>query len=142
MSKPGRHKEDFTPPPHLIKKIIGYYPLLIRPPYGSCSIALINYIEELDYSPIGWNVMTTDWEIDMIPEQIKAKIIKEVKLGSIITLHDGGGNRSATIEALPKIIEYLLKQGCVFPTIPKLLDLNPYQKKLENTKISLGKWII
>ncbi|MFX8327761.1 hypothetical protein ABTL71_19055, partial [Acinetobacter baumannii] len=42
-------------------------------------------------------------------------------LGNIILLHDAGGNRSATVEALPRIIEYFQKEGYQFVTVADLM---------------------
>jgi chitin deacetylase len=41
--------------------------------------------------------------------------------GSIIIMHDGGGNRSQTVEALPRIIRTLRHRGYGFVTVTKLL---------------------
>jgi peptidoglycan/xylan/chitin deacetylase (PgdA/CDA1 family) len=38
-------------------------------------------------------------------------------------MHDGGGNRSATVKALPIVIKKLKEQGYTFVTVPELLKL-------------------
>ena len=37
-------------------------------------------------------------------------------------MHDGGGNHSTTVQALPQIVEKLKKQGYQFVTLPELLQ--------------------
>jgi len=43
-------------------------------------------------------------------------------------MHDGGGNRSRTVQALPQIIAKLKDLGYRFVTVPELLELNEEQK--------------
>jgi len=43
---------------------------------------------------------------------------------SIVLMHDGGGNRSTTVKALPQIIVQLKEQGYSFVTVPELLEMN------------------
>ena len=45
--------------------------------------------------------------------------------GAIILMHDAGGNRTETIEALPKIIKALRARGYKLVTVPRLLLDNP-----------------
>jgi peptidoglycan/xylan/chitin deacetylase (PgdA/CDA1 family) len=44
-----------------------------------------------------------------------------VRPGSIVIMHDGGGNRSGTLGALPRIIEALRARGYRFATVSELL---------------------
>lgn len=45
-------------------------------------------------------------------------------------MHDGGGNRSKTVQALPEIISNFRKQGYRFVTIPELLEIEDTDQKL------------
>jgi chitin deacetylase len=45
--------------------------------------------------------------------------------GAIVLLHDGGGDRSHTVQALPKIIAALRQRGYRFLTVPELLGIKP-----------------
>jgi peptidoglycan/xylan/chitin deacetylase (PgdA/CDA1 family) len=38
-------------------------------------------------------------------------VLHAVRPGSIVLLHDGGGNRSATVKALPRIISGIRRMG-------------------------------
>lgn len=73
----------------------------------------------------GWvhvlaDVIPGDWE-NKTEEQISDCVLERVNPGSIIVLHDGGGDRTATIKALPKIIQILKRQGYTFLTVSQLL---------------------
>ncbi len=45
--------------------------------------------------------------------------------GNMILLHDSGGDRSETVEAIPKIMEALRGRGFQFVTISDLLGRHP-----------------
>ena len=47
----------------------------------------------------------------------------KAKPGSVILMHDGGGDRSQDVEALPGIIDDLKKQGYEFVTIEQLIKM-------------------
>ncbi len=73
------------------------------------------------WSPWGWGY---DW-IKRSPEKISRSILSHVKGGSIIVLHDGkdthGGDRSATRDAIPLIIDGVREKGLEFVTIDVLI---------------------
>ncbi len=69
---------------------------------------------------IGADVVVGDWK-DMDADTIYTRVVRKVRPGSIVVLHDGGGERSATIEAVPLIIDKLRAQGYSFLTVGELL---------------------
>jgi peptidoglycan/xylan/chitin deacetylase (PgdA/CDA1 family) len=72
---------------------------------------------------IGWDVDTLDWSrpgADSI-----AQMIMSVKPGQVILCHDGGGDRSQTIEALRIALPKLKEQGWTFVTIDELMAYGP-----------------
>jgi hypothetical protein len=58
-----------------------------------------------------WSVDPTDWSPGVTPRQIARRVLGVVRPGSIIILHDGGGDRSATIKALPPIVKGIRHRG-------------------------------
>jgi peptidoglycan/xylan/chitin deacetylase (PgdA/CDA1 family) len=42
---------------------------------------------------------------------------------SIVLMHDGGGDRSQTVEALPRVIKWLKDNDYTFVTVPELQGL-------------------
>ncbi|NET48491.1 MAG: polysaccharide deacetylase family protein, partial [Merismopedia sp. SIO2A8] len=48
---------------------------------------------------------------------------KQAQSGGIILLHDGGGDRSKTVRALPTMITELKQRGYKFVTVPELLEI-------------------
>ncbi len=71
---------------------------------------------------IGWNIDTTDWERPGA-DKVEAAIMK-AGAGDIVLMHDGGGDRSQTVEALAKALPKLKEEGYHFITISELLAYN------------------
>jgi len=112
----------------LIYGMTGAVPALFRPPYGVCSSASAGITAELGYKTILWDDITDDYDIKKTTEnKIASDILKLARPGSIIVLHDGGGERSKTVAALSIIIDRLEEKGYSFVTVPELLSIPPYQ---------------
>ena len=63
-----------------------------------------------------WTIDTADYlrpSPDTIVERAAA-----AGPGSIVLMHDGGGDRSSTVAAVPKILERLKSQGYRFEPLP------------------------
>jgi poly-beta-1,6 N-acetyl-D-glucosamine synthase len=120
----------------LLECITGHSTILFRAPYNAD--AEPEKMEELlpvaiartkNYLDVGESVDPLDWEPGITADSIVARTIRRKQEltaaglgGNVILLHDAGGDtRSATIEALPRIIEYFKKQGYQFTTIADLL---------------------
>ena len=102
----------------LINELTGQDVQFFRPPYGSISEQISRSIMEKGLYPILWDLDTNDWDVT-ITEPIYERVVSRLKEQSIILMHDGGGPRESTVEALPKIIEYLKQEGYQFLTIPE-----------------------
>jgi peptidoglycan/xylan/chitin deacetylase (PgdA/CDA1 family) len=50
------------------------------------------------------------------------RVVDGADNGAIILLHDGGGNRTQTIAALPKILTRLQERGFRFVTLQQMID--------------------
>jgi cellulose synthase/poly-beta-1,6-N-acetylglucosamine synthase-like glycosyltransferase/peptidoglycan/xylan/chitin deacetylase (PgdA/CDA1 family)/spore germination protein YaaH len=110
----------------LIETITGRSTTLFRPPYNADTspsslgdLAPLRIANDLNYLVVLENIDPQDWArpgADVILQRVK----QQRHDGSIILLHDAGGDRSETIEALPKIIDWLRTRG---DTIVPLSDL-------------------
>lgn len=89
----------------------GASPALFRPPGGSNSPAVVRSAERLGERVVLWSVDPGDWKAGMTSAAIAHAVLSAVRPGSIILLHDGGGNRSATVAALPAIVHGLRNRG-------------------------------
>lgn len=83
---------------------------LFRPPYGAYNADTLKASEDLGLSVILWNVDSRDWDLAAHPEQIVPGVMKQVKPGSIILLHE----RAQTLQVLPDLIRSLRDAGYTF----------------------------
>jgi peptidoglycan-N-acetylglucosamine deacetylase len=100
----------------------GFQPCLFRAPFGAVSPKLVTLAQHLGFSVIGWNVDPRDWSMPGT-DAIFGNVTANTRAGSIILQHDGGGDRSQTLAALPLEIEALKREGYRFETVTDLLGL-------------------
>ena len=108
----------------VLEGILGYRPRLYRAPYGHTSEAMLRGLYRAGYVSIGWDIDSEDWN-DVPSDQIVENVLSKAHPGGIVLLHDGGlgeGNpdRTATVEALPRILEGLRQRGYEPVTVPDL----------------------
>ena len=94
-------------------------PGLVRPPYGAYTPAALRWLAESGATTVLWDVDTDDWQLPG-PDAIAAQALRGARNGSIVLCHDGGGDRSRTVAALPRIIEGLLERGYQLVTVAQL----------------------
>lgn len=103
----------------------GLAPTLFRPPGGHYNGEVQSIAASLGLSTILWNVDPRDWSRPGT-DKIIQNVLDATHNGSIIILHDGGGDRSETVAALPTIITTLEQRGFQFVTIPRMIqNLSP-----------------
>src|SRR5262249_37091588 len=83
----------------------GVTPALFRPPAGSATATVVRAVEAAGERVVLWSVDPRDWEAGVAAREIRQRVLAAVEPGSIVELHDGGGDRSATIAALPGIVK-------------------------------------
>jgi peptidoglycan/xylan/chitin deacetylase (PgdA/CDA1 family) len=98
-----------------------------RPPGAWLDALSYKTIRSLGYEVVLWDVDSLDWRYKN-RAVIVSRILSEVKPGSVILLHDGGGDRSATVEALPMIIREIKKKGYSLVTLSELIKLAKKEK--------------
>ncbi len=94
---------------------------LMRPPGGNLEGELANYAKQQGYMVNMWSADSSDYLVSA--PLIVDNVLSQVKPGGIVLMHDGGGDRAATVEALPQIISTLQRQGYKFVTVPELMEL-------------------
>jgi peptidoglycan/xylan/chitin deacetylase (PgdA/CDA1 family) len=100
------------------------FPRMFRPPYGVWNAATLRLLKKYRMLMILWTVDTNDYEQPGVPAIVHAAV-SGARPGAIILLHDAGGTRTQTIEALPQIISALRAKGYKLVTVPRLLLDNP-----------------
>ena len=111
----------------LLETITGRATTLFRPPYAAdtgptelSELAPLKIAEDLNYLVVLENIDPQDWAkpgADIILRRIK----QQRHDGSVILLHDAGGDRSQTVEALPRILDWLHTRGDTIVPLSTLL---------------------
>jgi peptidoglycan/xylan/chitin deacetylase (PgdA/CDA1 family) len=107
-----------------IRRASGYTPCVFRPPYGAYNSSVVDTARSLGLATVLWNVDPRDWARPGT-RSIVQQVLAQVRPGSIIISHDGGGPRSETLAAYPSIIAGLRARGYRIVTIPELLGFRP-----------------
>ena len=137
----------------LFESVLGHQTHLFRSPYGEDSepetqdqVRPMEYLGKQGYVFVGMRIDPNDWDrpgVDAIVDETVHQA--ETGEGNVILLHDGGGDRSETVAALPRIIETLKAKGYRFATVSELLgqtrDTIMPEVKGENPLVVLGNRI-
>jgi peptidoglycan/xylan/chitin deacetylase (PgdA/CDA1 family) len=95
-----------------MESALGYRPRCVRPPYGATNSRIASIIAGRGQRQILWTVDPRDWSRPGT-STIVNRVLANVRAGSRILLHDGGGDRSQTIAALDLLIPRLRARGFV-----------------------------
>lgn len=117
----------------IIFKTTGVKSGLFRPPGGIMTNGVASYARNNKYAIIMWSSDSIDYSRPAVPRLIN-NIFKTAKPGGIVLMHDGGGDRTHTVQALPEIISRFRKQGYKFVTVPELLEMQDQQQQLAVNK--------
>jgi len=149
---------------------LGIHPLLFRPPYSidqdpdvADQVRPVQLVQNGGYTTVGSTIDPGDWQRGRTSDQIVQAVLDQAAqyatsecrtsdpplCGNIILLHDGGGDRTATVRALPRIIEGLRSQGFQIVGVEELMgktraDIMPtllrneiWKARLDNATFSI-----
>ena len=116
----------------IIENALGVSTVLFRPPYNADSqpqtpeeILPVLRAQQAGYVTVGERIDPRDWvkgvSADEIVSEVGSELAGEEDPGHVILLHDAGGDRSATVAALPRILDTLQSQGYRFVPLSELL---------------------
>lgn len=121
-------RDDINRCQNLIRNITGINTNLFRQPLGFRNPSIVKMVEDLNMHMIGWTFRTYDGT-DQNPERIIKRALDNVSNGAIIVMHDGcdkeNRKKDGTVEALPVILERLIKDGYKFVKVSELLSISP-----------------
>jgi peptidoglycan/xylan/chitin deacetylase (PgdA/CDA1 family) len=103
-----------------IRAYTHFKPCLFRPPGGGVNAGILAGAGSLGMRTITWDVDPRDWSLPGAGA-IYSNVVSHARNGSIILMHDGGGPRSETLAALPRVIDALRARGFGFATVSGLL---------------------
>jgi peptidoglycan-N-acetylglucosamine deacetylase len=116
----------------LFESTLGIKSMLFRPPYGidhqpeyAEEVAQLPLPQEMGYLIVGQRIDPNDWRQrngKQIPAQeIVDNVLRQASKGNIVLFHDGGGDRSETVAALPQVIDTLRAKGYQIVPVPELI---------------------
>ena len=93
----------------------GVTPSYFRPPGGAFAPIITEVSHHNGMRVLGWSIDPRDWKAAS-PDDVVGYIEAGIRPGAIVLLHDGGGNRAATVAALSPLIHALANRGYRFAT--------------------------
>lgn len=115
----------------LIEAVTGRSTVLFRAPYNAdaepttyAELKPVALSKQKNYYTVGESIDPEDWEKNISADSIYHRVIAQYEANpekGIILLHDAGGDRSATVAALPRIIQYFKARNIQFTTVANLL---------------------
>jgi cellulose synthase/poly-beta-1,6-N-acetylglucosamine synthase-like glycosyltransferase/peptidoglycan/xylan/chitin deacetylase (PgdA/CDA1 family) len=114
--------------------VTGRTTLFVRPPYSFSNGSLddvawqqVKDAHDQGYVTVLADVDGRDWERPGVEAIVRNSTPKNGR-GAIVLLHDAGGDRAQTVEALDVLIPQLRAQGYRFATVSEALGLQPYKE--------------
>jgi cellulose synthase/poly-beta-1,6-N-acetylglucosamine synthase-like glycosyltransferase/peptidoglycan/xylan/chitin deacetylase (PgdA/CDA1 family) len=119
----------------IIERELGHGTILFRPPYNADSepttpdeIVPIEEAQQQGYVTIAESIDPRDWDhgrtADGIVDEVVSELVDSAAEGEsdhLILLHDAGGDRNATLQALPRLIETLRAKGYQFVPLEQIM---------------------
>ncbi|BAZ86520.1 polysaccharide deacetylase family protein [Dolichospermum compactum] len=91
----------------------------VRPPNGFFTPQTLKLFQQWNYRPVMWSVVPEDWVHPGVNVVVN-RVMKQVKNGSLIVLHDGYFGGKDVAEIINILIPQLLQQGYEFVTVNSL----------------------
>ncbi len=146
---------------------LGVQPLFFRPPYSidqepdtNDQAAPVDRVEQMGYIIVGDKIDTDDWNehprktpqeiVDTVLKQLNDMKTKPQFRGSIILMHDGGGDRSVTVATLPLLIDTLRAKGYKIVPVSALIGKTrnqvmppiPYKQRWQARIDAIAFWFL
>lgn len=141
-----RAKLELNTTQRLLQSLLGRSTYLFRPPYDAdaeptkaAEICPIVIATSMGYTTIGELIDPTDWKTEIrradgrthsrTGQEIAQDVLRQLaeRKGNVILFHDGGGERSATVDALRILIPELQRRGYRFVTVSSLMGMSRQQ---------------
>ncbi|WP_281323875.1 polysaccharide deacetylase family protein [Flavobacterium sp. IMCC34518] len=106
----------------LIESVSGLKPKLFRPPYGVTNPSIRRALKVTEHQTIGWNIRSLDGIIKN-EKFLLDRIVKRIKPGGIVLLHD---TSSQTVSVLEELLSFLQKNNYTVVPLEELLNIKAY----------------
>ena len=99
-----------------IRSVTGVTPACLRPPYDAWDAGVLDQVAQDGLTTMSYSVDSRDWTLPGV-QAIVANVVGAAFPGAVVDMHDGGGPRYETVEALPQVIDGLRARGYSFVAI-------------------------
>ncbi len=99
-----------------IQSLTGETPRCVRPPYDDWDATVLDQVAQRGLTTMSYSVDPRDWSLPGV-QAIVNGVVGAAFPGAVVDMHDGGGDRSETVAALPQIITELSGEGYAFVSI-------------------------
>ncbi len=130
-------------PERFLESKLGIRSILFRPPYSidqepdtADQVRPLEIVQSMGYITVGDKLDPNDWKDEPTrptAQEITQTVLNsaqvhlppcdpdDMRCGNVLLLHDGGGDRSATVQALPMIIDGLRARGFQLVSVANLI---------------------
>jgi peptidoglycan/xylan/chitin deacetylase (PgdA/CDA1 family) len=99
-----------------IRAVTGTTPQCLRPPYDAFNATVLNQVAARGMTTMSYSIDSSDWTRPGVGAIVRA-VVGAAFPGAVVGMHDGGGDRSETVAALPQIITQLRAEGYGFVSV-------------------------
>jgi peptidoglycan/xylan/chitin deacetylase (PgdA/CDA1 family) len=122
---PDKIFEELNDTSEIIKQYSGQKEVtLMRPPYGYAPKKVRDQTDKLGLKIITWSIDTDDWSNKTTADEMTSNIMKNLKDGSIILMHD---RFEKSLETTERVVDLIRAEGYTFVTVSELLGLSPWK---------------
>ncbi len=107
-----------------IRSVTGNTPTCLRPPYDAWNSIVLDQVAARSLTTMSYSIDPRDWSLPGV-SAIVSRVVNAAFPGGVVDMHDGGGDRSETVAALPLIINDLRADGYSFVSICGYLGTSP-----------------
>lgn len=140
----------------LIESATGRSTVLFRAPYNAdaepkkaVELKPVARARQNSYYTVGESIDPEDWDLEhgVNADTIYNRVVRQYESNpdkGVILLHDAGGNRDATVEALPRIIAYFKQHHIQFISVAQLLGGLPKDQimpPVHNELVKMNSWV-
>ncbi len=113
-------KKEILDCEEILFELTGSRPKVFRPPQGIVPASLGGIVQEAHYNVVLWSIDTRDWAMNP-SDQIVQTVLRDLKGGDIILMHDYVSGGNTTCDALRKLIPAILERGYEFVTVSEMI---------------------
>ena len=124
---PGRARREIEAGTRVVAEVLGEPPRWFRPPYGFRYPWTLLHARSLGQSTALWSNCPRDWQRPGV-EVLVRRVVESARPGDVVLLHDGGGDRSQTVQALPLLIRELRARGFRLVRLDRVDGTLPLQR--------------